>query len=180
MTGRHMAIGKVDDDPDAVDISSAGVWLDCTLESGEPVRARWALRLNPGGRSGVWTPPPEPGDEVAILFEGGDPRSAVCIGVLPSGDTEEGSGDWSLPASIVSEPEAVHILGTARVIIDSAGDLFARSATKAQVVAPLVELGDAALAPTDGIVHGAGIDPFTGASYFALGNASARVRAART
>lgn len=40
----------------------------------------------------------------------------------------------------------------------------------------LIELGDGGLAPTDGLVHGSGIDPLTGATYFSLGNASSVVR----
>lgn len=53
----------------------------------------------------------------------------------------------------------------------------------ARVVAPdSVELGVAhgvTLTPADGIVTGQGIDPYTGLSYFALGNASSICKAAR-
>lgn len=45
------------------------------------------------------------------------------------------------------------------------------------VVAPLVELGDENLGLLDGVVHGSGIDPFTGLTYTVLGNASAVVKA---
>lgn len=40
-----------------------------------------------------------------------------------------------------------------------------------------IELGDSGLGATDGVVHGAGIDPFTGSTYTALGNTSGVVRA---
>ena len=40
-----------------------------------------------------------------------------------------------------------------------------------------INLGDSALAALDGVVTGQGIDSFTGATYFALGNASAVVKA---
>lgn len=39
-----------------------------------------------------------------------------------------------------------------------------------------VDVGDGTV-PTDGVVHGAGVDPFTGSTYFALGNTSSRLRA---
>ena len=51
------------------------------------------------------------------------------------------------------------------------------TAPKVTVVADTVELGGAGLIATDGVVHGTGIDTFTGATYAALQNASAVVRA---
>ena len=45
------------------------------------------------------------------------------------------------------------------------------------VVADHVHLGAAGLIATDGVVHGTGIDPFTGATYAALQNTSGVVRA---
>lgn len=41
----------------------------------------------------------------------------------------------------------------------------------------IVELGGVGLFPTDGVVHGTGVDPFTGVQYFNLGSTSAIVRA---
>jgi hypothetical protein len=127
---RYVEIARVDDDEDAVEIGADGVWLDCTLTStGEPVRARWSMRLTPGATpAGVWTPPPNPGDEVVIVLDGGDPRSGLCIGILPSSDSQEGAGDWKLPAAIVSEPYAVHVIGTARVLISAGSDAVSTAA----------------------------------------------------
>jgi len=121
---RYVEIARVDDDPDAVEIRTDGVWVACTLtSSGESVRARWAMRLTPGASpAGVWTPPPNPGDEVVLMLDGGDPRSALCVGILPSSDTQEGAGDWKLPEAIVSEPYAIHVIGTARVLITAGTD----------------------------------------------------------
>lgn len=121
---RYVEVCRVDSDEDAVEIGTDGVWLDCTITAtGESVRARWTMRMTPGPTpAGVWTPPPNPGDEVAVMFDGGDPRSGLCIGILPSSDTQEGAGDWKLPASIVSEPYAIHVIGTARVLISAGTD----------------------------------------------------------
>lgn len=53
-------------------------------------------------------------------------------------------------------------------------------APKVVVNSPSVYLGGAGPAlPSDGLVHGSGIDPFTGAAYFALGNTSAKVKGAK-
>jgi phage gp45-like len=47
-----------------------------------------------------------------------------------------------------------------------------------QVIAPVTDIGPAVpCAATDGVVTGLGFDPFTGQTQFALGNASAVVRA---
>ena len=52
-------------------------------------------------------------------------------------------------------------------------------AGEARRLSPMVELGATPLGATDGVVHGSGIDPFSGLSYTVLGNTSARVRAAK-
>lgn len=171
---RWVLTAIVDDDPDAVEVSADGAWLDCTIaETGEPLRVRWGLLVLPGGRGGVWMPPPGPGDEILVVCDGGDPSVALGVCVFATGDPQEdGSTGFALPAGIVSEPSAVHVVGaSARVVIssDAAGGIVAK--------APLVELGDEGLPPQTGVVQGEGIDPATGLTYFALGNASAIVRA---
>lgn len=140
---RFVEVARVDDDEDAVEVGADGVWLDCTLTStGESVRARWVLRLIPGASpSGVWTPPPKPGDEVALLIDGGDPRSTLCVGILPSADTEEGAGDWKLPQAIIDEPGAVHVIGAARVLVSAASDVVQTAGGKWSATAE----GDAVL-----------------------------------
>lgn len=48
--------------------------------------------------------------------------------------------------------------------------------TRITIVANVIELGGEGLIPLqDGVVHGTGVDPFTGVPYFALGNTSAVV-----
>jgi phage baseplate assembly protein gpV len=44
------------------------------------------------------------------------------------------------------------------------------------VKSPDVNLGDSSLDPSNGLVHGQGVDTFTGAPYFALGNTSKVVK----
>lgn len=43
-----------------------------------------------------------------------------------------------------------------------------------------VDLGESGTNPTDELVHGTGIDPFTGSTYKALGSTTSRVRAKKT
>ncbi len=54
-------------------------------------------------------------------------------------------------------------------------------APKVIVKSPVVELGTdgTALVPLDGVVTGQGFDTFTGLTYFALGNASGKVKAGK-
>lgn len=161
-TKRFSFFVRVDDDQDAIDLDPTGVYLDCThVETGEPVRILWGLRLLPGG-GGIWTPPPAPGTELLAVFHEGDPSigAADCMFCGPG---------QKLPASVIAEPNAVHIIGaTERVILSSDASIAQK--------APLVELGAENLLPIDGLVHGTGIDPFTGLTQFALGNTSGVVR----
>ncbi len=53
------------------------------------------------------------------------------------------------------------------------------TAPKVVVVSPNVNIGQEVLPPDLGVVHGEGIDTFTGLPYFALGNASATVKVSR-
>ena len=58
-----------------------------------------------------------------------------------------------------------------------------KATAKVTVIAPLIELGDEGLSSApilNGVVLGSGIDPFTGATYGVLGNASSRVTASKT
>lgn len=46
-----------------------------------------------------------------------------------------------------------------------------------KITSSLIHLGDGSLVDLDGVLTGRAIDPFTGATHFVLGNASAYVRA---
>jgi hypothetical protein len=70
-----------------------------------------------------------------------------------------------VPANIASDALEIRTLDGTTVIRLKAGAVELGAGT-----APLIPL-------QDGVVHGRGIDPFTGAPYFALGNTSAIVMA---
>lgn len=155
-----------------VDVSSNGVWLDChRKDTDEPIRVRWGLLLLPGGRGGIWLPPPEPGEEIMAVCEDGNPLEATGMYVFATDEKNDaGLAAFEIPAEVLAEPKAIHVMGqTARVILSSATSIAQK--------APLVELGADQLGPLDWIVHGSGIDPSTGLTYTALGNTSTVVKA---
>lgn len=103
-----------------------------------------------GGTYGAWAIPPV-GSEVVVAVPGGDIEGeCVIVGVLSSGGVP---GELDEQTLVVKAPKVV-------IIADGA-----------------VEVGEAGLGATDGVVHGAGIDPFTGQTYTALNNTSSKLRA---
>lgn len=113
-----------------------------------PHRERVACRLGSGSGGGVWRIPPA-GAEVAVL--------------VPSGELEADP----MIVAVVSDPPT-QLTDETETVIVATGTV--------KVIAPAVELGDSPAA-LDGVVVGTGIDSFTGATYTALGNASAVVKA---
>jgi hypothetical protein len=169
-TRRWCAFVRVETDPKAVEVGADGVWLDCLhVETGEPLRVRWGLHLLPGG-GGAWFPPPRAGEELVAVFHEGEPGVAAGLAVF--------TREWApLPAAVTSAPNAVHIIGASESVMVTSDKTIDMKATQKVIAdAPLVELGGRSLLPIDGLVHGTGIDPFTGANYFVLGNACAGVR----
>jgi len=107
--------------------------------------------LGSGGDGGVWRIPPV-GTEVVVVIPSGDIDDDPCIvATLASGGTP---GELDEDTLVVKAPKVT--------IIATGG---------------AVEIGEAGLITTDGLVHGTGIDPFTGATYAALNNTSSTVRA---
>lgn len=127
-----------------------GVLVHATLvPDGQPLMARLG-GLGSGGDSGVWRIPPA-GSEIAVVIPDGDLDSDVIIvGVLSSGGTP---GELDGDTLVVKAPKVV-------IVADAA-----------------VEIGLKGLTPQDGLVHGTGIDTFTGATYFALGSTAGSVAA---
>lgn len=104
-----------------------------------------------GGAQGVWRIPPV-GTEVVVGVVDGEVDASPCIlAVLASGDVpDELDGD----TLVVKAPRVV--------VIAADGP---------------VEIGEQGLVTADGLVHGSGVDSFTGAQYWQLGNTSSTVRA---
>lgn len=105
-----------------------------------------------GAGQGLWVLPPEGAEVLVAHAEGDYEGDAVIVGCLPTGDTPSGL-----------EPGRVIAIG-ARVDV-RAGD---------------IRLGadsDALNQLQHGVVNGQGVDPFTGSTYGALGNASGKVLA---
>jgi hypothetical protein len=101
----------------------------------------------------------------------------------PQGQTNEGgvivARLWSksdpTPAEAQSNPNdpVIHVKAgqTIRIVVENGGKVVIDKNGQG------VELGQEGLGPNDGVVHGSGIDPFTGISYTALGNTSSVVKA---
>lgn len=117
---------------------------------------------------GSWMPL-ETDDEVLIAYPQGQPNEGgVIIARLWSK-----SDATPTEAQSNSDDPVIHVKPgqTLRIVVDDGGKVIID--TKGQGV----ELGGENLLPTDGVVHGSGIDPFTGLSYTVLGNTSTIVKA---
>lgn len=108
--------------------------------------------------------PLEDGEEVVV----GIPRDDVGTADGPVLFASAYSTPDPPPDEAVSDPSKIWIV--------TSGDVAIKCST-ATVDAATVELGGASLSALTGVVQGEGIDPFTGATYAALNNASAVVRA---
>jgi len=118
------------------------------VPNGEPLMARLG-GLGSGGSYGVWRIPPI-GSEVALLLHGDLDDEAIIVGILSSGGVP---AELDADTLVVKSPKIV-------IIADGA-----------------VEIGDDGLLPADELVHGSGIDPFTGATYKVLTNTASTVKA---
>lgn len=119
------------------------------------------------------------GDQVLVGFVEGSRSRPVIFGVLPHSGSSRGA------KASDGERRLLQHKGTT-VIFSSTGEYTVTHKSGAYVkllddgsveVVPAggkqIRLGDSSLnALLDGLVHGRGIDPFTGASYAVLGNAS--------
>ncbi len=85
------------------------------------------------------------------------------------------------PSSLIKdpmdfEPIIVGVLNTSAPDQLTGDDTVVRDAAKVRILNSDIQLGSNPL-PQDGVVIGSGIDPFTGATYFALGSISLKVKA---
>lgn len=106
--------------------------------------------LGEGGANGVWRVPPVDSEVAVLVPDGYLENDPILIGVLSSGSVPEELDGETL---VVKSPQIV-------IIADGA-----------------VEVGQKGLGPLDGVVHGSGIDPFTGQTYAALNNTSSTLKA---
>ena len=119
-----------------------------------PSRERVLCRLG-FGNDGVYRIP-RVNQEVAVLIHN-DPQSMVRDG-LEDHPIIVGVLDTECPAELTDD------------------EIVVVKATKVHVLSGDIKLGNS-VGAQDGVVTGAGVDSFTGATYFALGNASSKVKA---
>lgn len=108
---------------------------------------------------------PLPGAEAVVLFPGGDRAHPLVIAV----DDRRHRPTGGAPGEVVlycKYGQRIRFLedGTAEIV---AGNVEVRAAEGVP------------LTPLDELVHGTGIDPFTGATYKSLGSTTARLRASK-
>ena len=149
-----------------------------------------------GAGFGLFSPIPV-GAELVVLAPGGSTdRLVVLPGALWNGDSMAQDEDADISDDlvlIVSEGANLRLqtsgagnidilaTGDGSVTVSSEKNITITSAEKVIVESLLVEIKnrDAVLAAIDGILTGQAIDPYTGLTQFALGNASTKVRGER-
>lgn len=120
-----------------------------------PSNERVLCRLAAAGGGGFWTVPAV-GEEVAVLVPEGDIEADPII-----------LGTFSTPPGDVAVDRIIITRGEVKIVADHA-----------VIESPNVELGGGNLvAAQAGVVLGECVDPFTGSTHFALGGASAIVKA---
>ena len=166
-----------------------GVFVDVQLmPTGEQVTARCAP-IYAGSGWGLYTPI-HVNDELIVGVPSGDCGHGVVVFARPWSAADLPPPDVLNVANVndfilVVEPNAnlrMSVQGAGQVFISTSGGAVNVSTMGGNVVVDSgggqVQLGNATLAPpNDGVVHGTGIDPFTGATYAALMNTSSIVLA---
>lgn len=107
---------------------------------------------------------PKAGAEAVVVFPGGDRGHPLVVSV----DDRRYRPIGGQPGEVfmyTDEGDLVRLGRGQLVVIKTGGRLEVRDAT------------DAALTANDELVHGTGVDPFTGATYKALGATTSKVRA---
>lgn len=145
-------VRKFEGESSHYEIDGGEVLVDVELvPNGEKV----LCRLGFGGR-GVYSIPAV-GSEVAVIIPA-SPRSLVAD-------------------DLDNDPIIVAVLENAPSQLDGDDIVVVKSARVVIIADAAVEVGAAGLGANDGVVHGAGIDPFTGQTYTALQSTSARLKA---
>ena len=175
--------GRVDDDPDAIRWEEPFGWIaDVTFTGGaldgdgpNPCRVASMFAGSAQGKSA----PQLRGCEVIVLIPEGNPNTnPVIIGMMHNGD------GCAAPTEVNGTPiDEAYALENEITVMEGGvdqqlgGQFQVVAEEEAVLIGSLVKLGDESLVPLDGVVQGRGIDPFTGLTYYLLGNTSAIVRA---
>lgn len=167
----HGTVDDVDFDPEY------GLVATVTLLPQEVQISAIVPTLYGGDGWGMFVPV-RTGSDVVVLFPGGDfSNTPVIVGTLWSParkpQTDVTTNDHLYLKVEPSKDVHVHTTGGGKVHVkvEGAGDVVI------EVDTGKIHLGASGLLVTDGVVHGTGIDPFTGVTYSVLGNTSGVVRA---
>jgi hypothetical protein len=177
--------GEVDyENPHAIHQGPEGVEVDVYLESlNKLVTCRYAgLQGGPAVYVGA---PIHPGDLVVVGMPEGDNAGCVILAIVNSAAQPVPLGDDKKPIFqndrllvwSKTVPIDIRIEGGPKVLIEQTGNVTVE-AKNVTMKADATMLGASGLtAPVNAVVLGGGIDPYTGVSYYALGNASLSVTA---
>lgn len=115
-----------------------------------------------------FTSNPVPGAEAVVVAAGSDGDNEVAIVV----------GDRRYRVTgVESGGMCIYDASGHRIVLDSNGITIVVGDDGLQVQALA---SGASVGTNSGLVHGSGIDPFTGLTYFALGNTTAQIQAEKT
>lgn len=182
---RWICLAVVDDvfvDRDE-DNGEAGIFADVILlPSEEPQTALVGAAFTFNG-GGLYAPPQE-GEMVLVAAIEGDPDFGFVIiaqvGMIPDVppvEADAGDGEPSPDVILIARKDArVRIISDGgEVFIEARNSTVRVEADTVTVEADKVQLGKDNLVAPNGVVHGSGIDSFTGATYTALGSTSLKV-----
>lgn len=166
-------------DRDAAD-GDSGIFADVEIlpDGNEETAIVGAAYTFDGG--GLYAPP-QKGEMVVVAAIEGDPDLGLIIiaqvGMapdLPPEEADAGDGEPSVDIILKARKNArVRIISDgAEVFIEARNSTVRVQAETVTVEASKVQLGKDNLLVPNGVVHGSGIDPFTGATYTVLGNTS--------
>lgn len=163
------------------DNGAGGVWVDVMiLPTGEEYTARVAADYQ-GDGFGFYGGKIHKDDELVVQAPDGDPSNGLVVHSrlysatsAPSQDALNNPDDVSL---VVEKDKSLRLTvqGEGQVIITTGGGDVTLDTGGGKVYLAENAQDSSALVGMDGVVNGQGIDPFTGATYFALQNASTLV-----
>ena len=172
------------DDPHAISQGAEGVEVDVYVESLDKLVTCHYAGVH-GGPNVYIGAPIKPGDRVVVGMPEGDDAGCVILAILNSAAQPVPLGPDKKPIFqndrllvwSKAVPIDLRVQGGPQVLIEQAGNVTV-TAKNVTVKADSTQLGkDGLTPPVNGLVLGAGVDPFTGLSYYTLGNASSTVMA---